>query len=273
MPPRRKPARSSPYFLRKRGTTTSEYFEAPVAASPESVEPTAVATEPVAGAPCAACGVGTLAERDGRFGPFLGCTQYPTCRNTHKLVGLDGASPPRCRKSAGPRLRLEMEACDTVRVWSTEAQESLGVALGAIDGASIAPARTDWTAANARQRVSAVMPLTDHDALVSRLQRTDGAGSTSTSAGSTDPPTPTFAVTPVPPSTLAFFRGLPGSACEAPVRAYHSAPPTATRSLGRGESPTATAHGGVACLHASTGTLPPHAHAQRSHEHASRPLS
>jgi hypothetical protein len=38
------------------------------------------------GGPCpeAGCG-GTLRERNGRFGPFLGCSNYPACRYTMNL--------------------------------------------------------------------------------------------------------------------------------------------------------------------------------------------
>jgi len=39
-----------------------------------------------AGRPCPepSCG-GTLRERNGRYGPFLGCSNYPACRHTENL--------------------------------------------------------------------------------------------------------------------------------------------------------------------------------------------
>ena len=35
-----------------------------------------------AGDKCPKCGTGTMKERSGSRGAFLGCTQYPKCRNT-----------------------------------------------------------------------------------------------------------------------------------------------------------------------------------------------
>lgn len=31
---------------------------------------------------CTACGTGYMVKREGKFGEFLGCTQYPGCQNT-----------------------------------------------------------------------------------------------------------------------------------------------------------------------------------------------
>jgi DNA helicase-4 len=36
---------------------------------------------------CPECGSGFLVPRSGRFGSFLGCTNYPRCRTTAKLQG------------------------------------------------------------------------------------------------------------------------------------------------------------------------------------------
>ncbi|MHA7177581.1 UvrD-helicase domain-containing protein [Arthrobacter sp. Sr24] len=37
---------------------------------------------------CPGCGNGQLVHRNGKWGPFLGCTSYPACRHTQKLEGI-----------------------------------------------------------------------------------------------------------------------------------------------------------------------------------------
>ena len=34
---------------------------------------------------CPVCKKGTMVQRSGPYGPFLGCTSYPACRNTRRL--------------------------------------------------------------------------------------------------------------------------------------------------------------------------------------------
>jgi len=34
---------------------------------------------------CPACGQGTLVERNGKFGPFLGCSTFPACNYTRDM--------------------------------------------------------------------------------------------------------------------------------------------------------------------------------------------
>ena len=34
---------------------------------------------------CPGCGQGTLVERNGKFGPFLGCSTFPACKYTRKV--------------------------------------------------------------------------------------------------------------------------------------------------------------------------------------------
>ena len=34
---------------------------------------------------CPRCGLGTMVERNGKFGTFLGCTNFPPCKNTRNL--------------------------------------------------------------------------------------------------------------------------------------------------------------------------------------------
>ncbi|NIE79288.1 type I DNA topoisomerase [Asaia sp. As-1742] len=40
---------------------------------------------------CTACGTGRLGLRLGKFGAFIGCSNYPTCQFTRRLVAEDGA--------------------------------------------------------------------------------------------------------------------------------------------------------------------------------------
>ena len=42
------------------------------------------------GESCPECGIGTLAGKRGRFGPFVGCDRYPDC----KFIKRDGPEPP-----------------------------------------------------------------------------------------------------------------------------------------------------------------------------------
>jgi len=44
-------------------------------------EPELPADLPGVGLPCPECGIGTLAVRRGRFGPFVGCDRYPECKH------------------------------------------------------------------------------------------------------------------------------------------------------------------------------------------------
>ncbi len=34
---------------------------------------------------CSQCGQGTMVERNGKFGPFLGCSTFPACTHTRAL--------------------------------------------------------------------------------------------------------------------------------------------------------------------------------------------
>ena len=50
---------------------------------------------------CPKCG-GNLEERTGKYGKFLGCTNYPQCRYTYNLSGSSGGTEiicPDCKKS------------------------------------------------------------------------------------------------------------------------------------------------------------------------------
>lgn len=37
--------------------------------------------------PCPKCGFGVLREKNGKYGPFLGCSTFPECRHTEKIAG------------------------------------------------------------------------------------------------------------------------------------------------------------------------------------------
>src|SRR6185503_3679895 len=39
---------------------------------------------------CPVCGTGTMSLRLGRFGAFLGCSNYPECKNTRPLSASNG---------------------------------------------------------------------------------------------------------------------------------------------------------------------------------------
>jgi DNA topoisomerase-1 len=54
----------------------------PASSGDGSVEPRAQL--PGVGDPCPECGQGTLVERRGRFGPFVGCSRYPDCTYVKK---------------------------------------------------------------------------------------------------------------------------------------------------------------------------------------------
>lgn len=45
---------------------------------------------PGTGEPCPKCGEGVLASKNGRFGPFVGCSRYPDC----DFIQRDGPPPP-----------------------------------------------------------------------------------------------------------------------------------------------------------------------------------
>ena len=49
---------------------------------------------------CSKCGQGTMVKRNGKFGPFLGCSTFPACSHTHALQERPtGASSARRRRS------------------------------------------------------------------------------------------------------------------------------------------------------------------------------
>ena len=211
---------SSPYFTRKRSrffhdtAAPAHQQDATVPAVPQEPEasPDQV-EEPVVGSACSSCGIGTLAARNGRYGPFLGCSEFPKCRHTNKLVTEDSAK--RTRQTPRSRARLEIETSSTIRVWSTDSaaqQAVLGkvlaehVTLARLDTAP----RQDWQPAAAQVRCTAVFSLGDHDELHRQLQSSTESGG----SGQTGAVASALRVQPVPSGALAFFRGLPDTADE-----------------------------------------------------------
>jgi DNA topoisomerase-1 len=66
-------------------------FYGPFAKALESIDPADMIRQAnpdaaeMEGKPCPECGKGTLKVRSGRFGPFVACSNYPTCRFTKPL--------------------------------------------------------------------------------------------------------------------------------------------------------------------------------------------
>ena len=72
------------------------------------------------GEPCPECG-GDLVIKKGRFGKFIGCSNYPTCRYTRPLVSKIGVACPkdggemverRTRRAASSTAAPTIPACD-----------------------------------------------------------------------------------------------------------------------------------------------------------------
>ena len=194
------------------------------------------------GDPCPACLIdrpaeeaGTLKLRDGRFGPFIGCTSFPRCRHRQAQPGGDGDSSPK-RRGRCPAVRVEIESRESIRAWCSGRQEP--AALGAILNGVTLPvlstdARADWAPAVAA-RTTAIFALSAYDELLHHLRKPaadapsasaiGGRGRSRRSTRSATaleraappappppPPPPTLTVDEVPETTLAFFRSLPAA--------------------------------------------------------------
>ncbi len=88
---------------------------------------------------CPNCGTGRLSLKLGRFGGFLGCSNYPECRYTRQLsVSADGSGGNGMRKlGEDPETRLEV----TVRSGRFGSYLQLGEATKDADGETIKPKR------------------------------------------------------------------------------------------------------------------------------------
>jgi DNA topoisomerase-1 len=53
---------------------------------------------------CPSCGDGRLSLKLGKFGAFVGCSNYPACRNTRPLVAADGDGEDGATPGDGPRV-------------------------------------------------------------------------------------------------------------------------------------------------------------------------
>jgi ssDNA-binding Zn-finger/Zn-ribbon topoisomerase 1 len=127
------------------------------------------------GSPCPVCGTGVMRPRDGRYGPFLGCSLFPECRHT---VHLGRESEQVLRRAARATVRVEVDTPDTLRVWSSdgtaEGQAVLRTALSRVTTAACSRSpRADWAAAAASARATATFRLEEHDDLLRQL----GSGS------------------------------------------------------------------------------------------------
>ena len=49
---------------------------------------------------CSACGDGLMVARKGKYGDFLGCTNYPKCKNTKNIDQVINQPSPRARTRA-----------------------------------------------------------------------------------------------------------------------------------------------------------------------------
>lgn len=47
---------------------------------------------------CPRCGQGTLVERNGKFGPFLGCSTFPACTHTRQVQQRPTGTNPAARR-------------------------------------------------------------------------------------------------------------------------------------------------------------------------------
>ncbi len=89
---------------------------------------------------CPNCGTGRLSLKLGRFGGFLGCSNYPECRYTRPLsVGTDGAGGNGMRKlGEDPETGLEV----TVRSGRFGSYLQLGEATKDAEGETVKPKRS-----------------------------------------------------------------------------------------------------------------------------------
>ena len=169
------------------------------------------------GSPCT-CGQGTMQPRDGRYGPFWGCSAFPACRRTVHIGERSGA--PRAARTLA---RLEMETESTVRCWSTDATPAVQAQLRAsLDAVTVAPCgtepRADWSAASAISRATSVYRLADYDAVLQQLCGASGGDGSSGGEGTSEG---AMAVRPIPASTLRFYRhrlAAPTDAAEVAAR-------------------------------------------------------
>ena len=171
-------------------------------------------------AACPKCQEGIMRQVDGRFGPFLGCSTYPACKQTKPLPGSRGNSPRKKDAQArGLKVRLEMEDSDTVRVWSPEQDQSPlleALAQNVTCPKVSSEVRADWRTANARARATGVYDLSSHDEVLGQLRASSAVH-----------------VLPVPDATLDFFpptarvcvgNGRRGSTRSRVGRAHSSSP-------------------------------------------------
>ena len=117
----------SRYFAARSTAPESPSADAPSAVLPELPAAAGGASTSADCLPaCPKCGL-QLRHRTGRYGPFIGCSGFPSCRHTGRYGA--GEPPPAAGPSAAtkPRssrsclcVRVEMESETSVRVWCSQ---------------------------------------------------------------------------------------------------------------------------------------------------------
>ena len=178
-------------FFEQTGAASGEAATAPAEAATASAEaataPASDAAEPPVpdvpmedGARCPRCAAGVCRVRDGRYGPFLGCSAFPSCRYTHPVAGGTEREPSAKRPRRSPRIRVrfEMETASTVRCWEPAKP---GAPQSALDGQiragfPLAAARADWAPAFARTSLSTLHGLDEYESVLQALRSGTGGG-------------------------------------------------------------------------------------------------
>jgi DNA topoisomerase-1 len=60
--------------------------------------------EVYAGRKCPTCGTGDLLIKNGKYGKFIGCSNYPECKHTERYLELTGVPCPQCGETEGGEL-------------------------------------------------------------------------------------------------------------------------------------------------------------------------
>ncbi len=88
------------------GETKNLKFAEVISALDEDLAPHFFAQDGASGDPraCPVCGNGRLSLKIGKFGAFIGCSNYPNCQFTRPLVVANNDEPQQEGEAAGPRL-------------------------------------------------------------------------------------------------------------------------------------------------------------------------
>ncbi len=95
---------------------------------------------------CTVCGTGRIGLKLGKFGAFLGCSNYPTCRNTRPLAVGDGMGGAGGEARVEPRL-LGTDSATGLPVTLRVGPYGAYVQLGPVEGGAVpAPAEVETKA-------------------------------------------------------------------------------------------------------------------------------